>query len=238
MTIMFSDIAGFTELADTLESEELTGVLNSYLTEMSNIALEYGATIDKYIGDGIMIFFGDPETKGIKNDAISCVKMAIDMQRRMRSLRQEWRGRGMENPFQLRIGINTGFCTVGNFGSEDRMDYTIIGSEVNLAARLQQHADLGDIVIAHETCALVNELLLTEEQTPTTVKGFTKPVRNYRVLDHNDESEDRGSVIHVNRQGIKIALDLDRLSKPEKRDAIETMEEILSMLNNEDSGSE
>jgi class 3 adenylate cyclase len=233
---MFSDIAGFTEIADTLESEELTEVLNNYLTEMSNIALQYGATIDKYIGDGIMIFFGDPDSKGVKNDAVACVRMAIDMQRRMRSLRQEWRGRGMENPFQLRIGINTGFCTVGNFGSEDRMDYTIIGSEVNLAARIQQHAELGEIIIAHETYALVNDEVLADEQPPTTVKGFAKPVRNYRVLDHHDDGSERSGVIHVNRQGIKIALDLERLSKSEKKDTIETMEEILSMLNDEDSG--
>jgi len=237
LTVMFSDIAGFTEMSDTLESEELTGVLNNYLTEMSNIALEYGATIDKYIGDAIMIFFGDPETRGVKNDAIACVKMAIDMQRQMRSLRQEWRGQGMENPFQLRIGINTGFCTVGNFGSEDRMDYTIIGSEVNLAARLQQHADLGEIIIAHETCSLVNDELMVEEQSPTTVKGFAKPVRNYRVLDHLADGEEQGRIIHVSRQGIKIALDLDRLSKSEKENTIGTMEEILAMLTNDESES-
>src|SRR5262245_18260573 len=109
---------------------------------MSRIALEHGATIDKYVGDAIMAFFGDPETKGIKEDAAACVKMAIAMQRRMRELQWEWRDSGLEKPFQLRIGINTGYCTVGNFGSDDRMDYTIISSEVNLAARLQSHAEL------------------------------------------------------------------------------------------------
>lgn len=91
LTIFFSDIAAFTETTDNLELEELTEVLNHYLTEMSAIALEYGATIDKYIGDAILLFFGDPETRGVQEDAKACVMMAIAMQRRMRQLEQEWR---------------------------------------------------------------------------------------------------------------------------------------------------
>src|SRR5215831_19130857 len=150
LTIFFSDIANFTETADSLESEELTNLLNQYLTEMSKIAVSHGATIDKYVGDAIMgWFFGDPASRGSKEDAIACVKMAIAMQRRMRELQLKWRDLGSEKPFQLRVGINTGFCTVGNFGSEDRMNYTIIGNEVNLAARLQSHAELGGILVAH-----------------------------------------------------------------------------------------
>jgi class 3 adenylate cyclase len=120
LTIFFSDIANFTETTDSLESEELTNLLNQYLTEMSKIAVSYGATIDKYVGDAIMGFFGDPASRGSKEDAIACVKMAIAMQRRLRKLRLNWLDLGSEKPFQLRIGINTGFCTVGNFGSEDR----------------------------------------------------------------------------------------------------------------------
>src|SRR5262249_29292708 len=143
LTIFFSDIANFTETTDNLESEELTNLLNQYLTEMFKIAVGHGATIDKYVGDAIMGFFGDPASRGSKEDAIACIKMSIAMQRRMRELQLKWLDLGSENPFQLRIGVNTGFCTVGNFGSEDRMDYTIIGNEVNLAARLQSHADLG-----------------------------------------------------------------------------------------------
>ena len=143
LTVFFSDIADFAGTTDSLESEELTNLLNHYLTEMSKIALDYGATIDKYVGDAIIAFFGDPETRGVKEDARTCVNMAIAMQRRMLELRSEWLDMGLERPFQLRIGINTGFCTVGNFGSADRMDYTIIGNEVNLAARLESLAGVG-----------------------------------------------------------------------------------------------
>src|SRR4029434_10714245 len=103
LTIFFSDIAGFTETTDMLESEELTNLLNHYLREMSAIALEHGATIDKFIGDAIMLFFGDPESRAAREDAIACVRMAVAMQQRMRDLQSEWRERGQEHVFQLRI---------------------------------------------------------------------------------------------------------------------------------------
>lgn len=99
----------------------------------------------------------------------------------MRVLQAEWADAGAERPFQLRIGITTGFCTVGNFGSEDRMDYTIIGGEVNLASRLQAHADLGAILLSHETYALVRDHIPAEEIPPLNVKGFSKPISAYKV---------------------------------------------------------
>src|SRR5262249_22720928 len=155
LTIFFSDIAGFTETAERLESEHLTQLLNHYLTEMSKIALSHGATIDKYVGDAIVIFFGDPETRGVKEDALACVEMAIAMRKRLHELRAVWRASGIEKPLQCRIGINTGYCTVGNFGSEDRMEYTIIGGGVNLASRLEAAATPGEILISYETYAHV-----------------------------------------------------------------------------------
>jgi adenylate cyclase len=88
------------------------------------------------VGDAIVIFFGDPETRGVKEDALACVKMALAMQKRIGELATIWRDAGIEKPLHCRIGIHTGYCTVGNFGSEDRMDYTIIGGGVNLASRL------------------------------------------------------------------------------------------------------
>ncbi|HEY5700647.1 MAG TPA: adenylate/guanylate cyclase domain-containing protein [Thermohalobaculum sp.] len=228
LTVMFSDIAGFTETTERLESEELTALLNNYLTEMSAIALEFGATIDKYIGDAIMLFFGDPETRGAQEDAIACVEMAIAMQQRMRRLQFQWREQGLENPFQLRIGINTGYCTVGNFGSEDRMDYTIIGNEVNLAARLQAHAELGEILIAHETFSLVKDRLRAEEQPPATVKGFAKPVRNYKVIGYHETEDDREQVVRLSEDGTHIAIYLDHLTDDDRGQTIAEIERILS----------
>ena len=137
LTVFFSDLVGFTETTERLESEDLTRLLNQYLTEMSAIAIAHGATIDKYMGDAILIFFGDPETRGVKEDALACVKMAIAMRKRMIELQDFWRASGLEFPLRCRTGINTGICTVGNFGSENRMEYTILGGGVNLAARLE-----------------------------------------------------------------------------------------------------
>ncbi len=230
LTVFFSDIADFTATTDSLESEELTSLLNHYFTEMSNIALEYGATIDKYVGDAMILFFGDPESRGVKEDATTCVKMAIAMQRRMRELRSEWQDLGFEKPFQLRIGINTGFCTVGNFGSEDRMDYTIIGNEVNLAARLQTHAELGGILLAHQAYALVKDTVLAEEQEPVTVKGFARPIRTYSVVGiYNDLAAD-GKIIHHQRQGLQAFVDFDKLASDDRAEAIHVFEGILSRL--------
>jgi len=230
LTIFFSDIAGFTETTDLLESEELTALLNQYLREMSSIALEYGATIDKFIGDAIMLFFGDPETRGPREDAIACVKMAIAMQQRMRDLQAAWRDRGQEHVFQLRIGINTGFCTVGNFGSDDRIDYTVIGSEVNLAARLQAHADLGGILLAHETYSLVKDAVLTEETGTITVKGFSAPIKTYRVVGLRDESGFKGRVIRQEQDGLLLVIDKARLDDNGRADAIRLLEEAMARL--------
>jgi class 3 adenylate cyclase len=227
LTIFFSDIAGFTETTDNLESEELTDVLNHYLTEMSAIALNHGATIDKYIGDAMLLFFGDPDSRGVKEDAEACVMMAIAMQRRMRELEQEWRRRGLERPFRIRMGITTGFCTVGNFGSRDRMDYTIIGNEVNLAARLQSAVEPGGILLSHETNALVQEMVLTEEQPPITVKGFLRPINTYKLLGTYKELVDEGKVVLQERDGLRVLVDLTKHVSPE---AIAVLEEVLAQL--------
>jgi PAS domain S-box-containing protein len=157
LTVCFSDLVGFTEITDKLESEDLTQLLNHYLTEMSKIALQYGATIDKYVGDAIVMFFGDPTTLGVKEDALACVEMALAMQKRVGELAHEWANSGIATPLRSRIGIHTGYCTVGNFGSDDRMDYTMIGGTVNLASRLEHEAPPGGVLISFETYALVKE---------------------------------------------------------------------------------
>ena len=227
LTICFTDIAGFTETTDNLELEELTNVLNHYLTEMSVIALQHGATIDKFIGDAILLFFGDPEFKGVAEDAKACVLMAIAMQRRMRELEQEWRNRGLLRPFRIRMGIATGFCTVGNFGSRDRMDYTIIGNEVNLAARLQSATEPGSILLSHETNALVQGLVLTEEQPPITVKGFPKPISGYKLVGTYDDLVKAGRVVLEERDGLHVLVDL---TKQDRFDAIDILQGILNQL--------
>jgi len=157
LTVFFSDIKEFTQLTDIMEPEALTYLLNEYLNEMSDIALRHGGTLDKFMGDGILIFFGDPETRGLKQDALACLQMAIEMRERMKFLRELWTDRGVSKPLHIRMGINTGYCTVGNFGSDSRLEYTIIGTQVNLANRLQSLAEPDQILISHETYALIKD---------------------------------------------------------------------------------
>ncbi|MAW33678.1 MAG: hypothetical protein CMK56_04650, partial [Proteobacteria bacterium] len=140
LAIFFSDIENFTSTSEGLQPEDLTKYLNEYFSEMTTIALDCGATIDKYIGDAMMVFFGDPQSKGERNDARSCVKMALTMQERMKELQEKWGSEGFAHPFQVRMGMNTGYCNVGNFGSDQRLTYTIIGGEVNVAQRLEASA--------------------------------------------------------------------------------------------------
>lgn len=189
LTVFFSDIKDFTATTADMQPEDLTAMLNRYFTAMSKIALAHGAHIDKFIGDAMLMFFGDPETRGVEEDARACVRMAVAMQRQMVELQQEWRASGCEQPFEMRVGINTGYCNVGNFGSDDRMDYTIIGAEVNLAARIEAAADPGGILISYPTYALVRDIVRAEERDSITAKGIRREVRVFAVagiLDDHD----------------------------------------------------
>jgi class 3 adenylate cyclase len=234
LSIFFSDIAGFTETAEQLESEDLTKLLNHYLTEMSQIALAHGATIDKYVGDAIVIFFGDPETRGVKEDALACVKMAIAMRQKMAELQGTWRDSGIANPLRCRIGINTGFCTVGNFGSEDRMDYTIIGSGVNLASRLESASAPGEILISYETHALVKDEILCKKFGEITVKGISHPVETYQVVDAYENMGRERALIHDEFPNYSLTIKLEALTADERSRAVASLGRALNKLGQRD----
>lgn len=182
LTILFSDIVSFTKTTDRMEAEDLTFILNEYLTEMTDIALKHGGTVDKYIGDAIMLFFGDPETRGIREDALACVETAIEMQQRIHELHDRWLDSGMDAPITCRIGIHTGYCTVGNFGSEDRMEYTIIGGAVNLASRLEHDAAVGGILISGDTHLLVKDKIRCQPMGAVDIRGMAYPVETFEVI--------------------------------------------------------
>jgi class 3 adenylate cyclase len=223
LTVCFSDLVGFTEITDQMESEDLTQLLNQYLTEMSKIALQHGATIDKYVGDAIVMFFGDPTTLGVKQDALACVQMALAMQKRVAELAEEWRDNGIETPLRCRIGIHTGYCTVGNFGSEDRMDYTMVGGTVNLASRLEHEAVPGGVLISFETYAHVKDEVRCEERGHVQVKGIAHPVATYAVL---------GPKLDADRDGfpLRLELDPDRMTDDERRAAADKLRRALGLL--------
>jgi class 3 adenylate cyclase len=230
LTVFFSDIASFTETADRLESEELTQLLNHYLTEMSKIALTHGATIDKYVGDAILIFFGDPETKGVREDALACVKMAVAMRERLRDLEKLWRQSGIENPLLCRMGIHTGYCTVGNFGSEDRMDYTIIGGAVNTASRLETLAEPGQILITYETFAHVKDKFHCEKHGEAKVKGIAYPVDTYLVNDSYENLSQLRNRFLEEHQGMKVDLNFDAMNSDDQHHTAEVLRCALKWL--------
>jgi len=232
LTVFFSDLVGFTETTERLESEDLTRLLNQYLTEMSQIAHEHGATIDKFVGDAIVIFFGDPETLGVKEDALACVKMAIAMRKRMNELQSVWKDSGLEKPLQCRMGINTGVCTVGNFGSEDRMDYTIIGGGVNLAARLESACAPGEILISYETHAHVKNLVHCEDRDAIMVKGIAHPVTTNQVVDLYERLDDANRPIRASLPHFQLDVDLPQMSPEQKREALEVLLLSVERLSN------
>ena len=225
LTVFFSDIVGFTETTENLDSEELTSILNRYLNEMAGIALKYGATLDKYVGDAIIAFFGDPETRGVAEDAKACVAMAVEMQRRVAELESQWQEGGLERSLRVRMGINTGFCTVGNFGSQDRMDYTIIGGAVNLASRLESAAEPGKILISRETWSLVKDAVIAEEMPPLTVKGFGRPLQVYELLGLRESVSTK--TIRRKIDGMNITIELARGNREQ---AIQVLKELIDEI--------
>jgi class 3 adenylate cyclase/HAMP domain-containing protein len=230
LTVFFSDLVGFTATAERLESEDLTQLLNHYLTEMSAIAVAHGATIDKYVGDAIVIFFGDPETLGVKEDALACVTMAIAMRKRMKELESVWMEAGLENPLQCRMGVNTGVCTVGNFGSEDRMDYTIIGGGVNLAARLETACPPSEILISYETHAHVKDQIECQEEGQIQVKGISHPVTTHRVIDLYENLGEGKQPIRAKMPHVRLEVDVNLMTAKEKREAATMLSEAAERL--------
>jgi class 3 adenylate cyclase len=230
LTIFFSDIVDFTATTERLQPEVLTGLLNEYLTEMSAIADRYGGTIDKFIGDAIVVFFGDPETRGVQQDAVQCLRMAIEMQRRTEALAAKWRRDGVENPFRVRIGINTGFCNVGNFGSEDRVEYTIIGAEANLSARLQSVCEPGGIVLSYETYVLVRDVVHARPLAPMTVKGVHRTIVPYAVEGLVGEVGRPHEVVSQHGTGLDVFIDPAAIREQDRSRALAALRKAIAVL--------
>jgi adenylate cyclase len=178
LTILFSDIKSFTTYSSTMTPDEIQKALNEYFEAMVEIVFKFEGTVDKFIGDGLMVFFGDPEDQ--PDHAIRCVRAAIEMQRKTRALRAQWEHEG-RFPLQIRIGINSGPVVVGNMGSARRLSYTVLGSDVNLAQRLESNAPVGGILISQRTYELINGVIPANPLEPIKVKGLDVPIVVYEV---------------------------------------------------------
>ncbi len=230
LTIFFSDIKDFTAITERLQPEQITELLNDYFTEMSNIALKHGGTIDKFVGDAMLIFFGDPETKGDAEDAKACLRMAIEMQQRIAGLNAKWRNAGIDHPFQVRMGINTGFCNVGNFGSNDRMEYTIVGAEANLAARLQSIAEPGNIVVSYETFAFVRDFVAAQPLAPITMKGISREITPYAIAGILDSGSENIAVFSQHLTGVDFYLNAEMIGANNAPQVRKVLQDALNAL--------
>lgn len=205
LTIFFSDIVGFTEISNRADPEILSSLLNAYLNDMAQIAIRYGGTIDKFIGDAIMIFFGDPEYSDDQTHARDCGRMALDMREKIAKIDREWIQKGIPQGLKVRMGIHSGYCTVGNFGSENRMDYTIIGGNVNIASRLESLAGPNSILSSAVTRNLLSEEFVSHFYHSIQIKGIHHPVDVYEVLGYqNSENAATNPYFSLNQNGFSL----------------------------------
>jgi len=175
-SILFTDIIGFTRLAEQMPAREINMILNHYFSRMTDIVFRYDGTLDKYIGDGLMAVFGAPMAKA--DDARRAIQAALDMRNELVGLRKELGGKASIN---IRIGINTGRVVAGNMGSPKRLEYTVIGDAVNIAARLESIAQPNQILIGQETWRLVRDCFTVREIGPRLVKGKSAEIMVYEV---------------------------------------------------------
>jgi adenylate cyclase len=180
LTVFFSDIRGFTTLSEAMTPQELVNHLNAYLTAMTDIILEYTGTLDKYVGDEIMCFWGAPLPQA--DHAILACKCALKQMQVLGELNSEW---PPEKQINIGIGINSGIMTVGNMGSSGRMNYTLTGDNVNLGARLEgtNKQYLTNIIMSEYTYGLVKDQVVARELDNIRVKGKNRPVLIYELVD-------------------------------------------------------
>ena len=212
LTIFFSDIVNFTSITESMEAEELSGFLNFYLTNMCEIALKYGGTIDKFIGDSVMIFFGDPQSQGLEQDALACCNMGLEMLAFVEKNEELFKEKfNFPEKLKIRIGVHSGVCSVGNFGSDQRLDYTVIGRAVNVAARLEQAAPNNSMLFSNSTKSLLGDTFQVSDSIEVKAKGIDRPIIGYILTNQVSKR----SLVTVKEEGISLKFDPSIVDKKE-----------------------
>ena len=181
ITVVFCDLRGFTPFAETVEPEELSAVLADYYRALGDIVHRFEGTLERFAGDGMMIFFNDPLP--CDDAAERAVRMAVAMRNRVSELIERWAEHGHDLGFG--VGIAQGYATIGAIGFEGRRDYAAIGTVTNLAARLCAEAAPGQILVSQRICSAAQEILVADSVGELTLRGFTRPVRAHNVLGLN-----------------------------------------------------
>jgi class 3 adenylate cyclase len=210
LTMFFSDIKDFTRTTDAMEPEDMGRLLNEYFSCMNDIIQAHEGTLANITGDALFIFFGAPDRTNDRDQALRCVRMAIEMQQTMAELQLKWFNEGIEKPLQIRCGINTGMATVGSFGSRRRSEYSAMGMQVNLASRLETACKPGGILISHSTWALVNDQIETLPHATIEMKGFTRPIMAYEVdLGDGDDRDPAALTETLARTSRELILNIE-----------------------------
>jgi class 3 adenylate cyclase len=187
LTILYCDIRGFTEMSERMEPEELVDALNEYFSAMTDLVFSNGGTLDKYLGDGILAFFGDPIP--FEDHAERAVATAFEMLSEVEKLRGTWMR--SEEELSIGVGISTGYVTVGNIGSTTRTDYTVIGNHVNVAARLADAAMPGQILASERTAASIQDQVDWHPVEDLVMKGVKRPIKVFELTEKAASSRPR-----------------------------------------------
>ncbi|AXQ30734.1 hypothetical protein D0B54_19505 [Solimonas sp. K1W22B-7] len=183
LTIVFVGVEGFIGAAEELEAEDLAAILGEYLSEMVAIADRHDGTVAHVLGDSMLILFGAPHFTDDRDHALRAIRMALEMQQRVDGLRDMWSRHGLNQPFRIRIGINSGYASVGDFGSQERKLYSGIGLQTHVAESIQEHCGPGQVLISHPTWALVQDEVSCPSCADIAVKGLGYPLRVYALPD-------------------------------------------------------
>ncbi|MBD0330961.1 MAG: response regulator [Thermoleophilia bacterium] len=183
ITVLVADLVGFTTLSETLEPEELAQVVNDYLREMMATAVAEGGTLIDFAGDGVLVVYGAPGDTDEEQQALQAIRTGLGMRDRVRALAARFRSRGVPAELEVRVGVNSGYCTLGVFGSEVMRAYKAVGFPVNVAARLESAAAPGSILCGFRTYALVEDRVRAVRREPLSVRGAARPVEAWEIVE-------------------------------------------------------
>lgn len=230
ITVFFSDIIGFTEMTERLAPEKLAALMSDYFTEMSAICDLWGGTLDQFIGDAVVIFFGAPTSQSVQKDARRAIMMALDMQERLVALRESWASKGYVVPLHVRIGLATGYCNVGNFGSDTRLHYTALGGTMNEAARIQALCPKDGILVSESCYLQAKDDFAWENKGATSLKGHAHPSLLFQPARHVDKATaaaDNAPISHA-QEGLTLHASAAEIT--DKDSAIAALEAVLMQL--------
>jgi class 3 adenylate cyclase len=226
LTVLFADVVDFTVMSERLAPEELTVVMNLYFDELSRISEKHGGTVNKFIGDALLVFFGHPESAGARADANACFAAAREMIAALPALNERLRRTMPTIGLRLRIGINTGIVNVGNFGSSERLDYTVIGAEVNIAARVIKAARPNTITVTDNTFACLDGDGHFEKLPAQVFKGVSRNVEVY-LFEMDATAPAQPEHFALKSDGLEIKVDSASSDLRDLRAARDRLEAII-----------